>query len=301
MKLALCLAALLAGCVADVDTLDHTDDDEGDLVDPSPDGPSAFATKAGVNSGACVASPFNCRFHAGTGQRVERADGSDTWAIASGVTLRDGNGHPLGTQTGTSATFNYGQTRALAGKAHALMLGSSNASAAWYPMDSIGDATGFRARVGNVDAKDPGKGPLACYQIKVAVDETRAARKVVKNSTSVNHEALGDYLPLVRANGQRSVNLVFSVPGFALGGATTDHFLATGPDGTRTRFQRVTVPTDAGPPSISIPLYVKDTAGHYKQQAGIARFLYGYVTAADGVKRFGWIAQDAVEPATGCR
>lgn len=301
MKLALCLAALLAGCVADVDSLDHTEDDEGDLVDPNPDGPSAFATVPGINGSACLASPFNCRFHAGTGQRVEKADGSETWAIAAGVTLRDGNGNPLATETGTSATFNYGQTRALAGKAHALMLGSSNASAAWYPMDSIGDATAFRAHVGNVDAKDPGKGPLACYQIRTSVDAVRAAKKVVKNTTSVNHDDLGDYLPLVRANGQRSVNLVFSVPGFALGGATTDHFLAVQPDGSRTKFQRVTVPTATGVPSISIPLYVKDGAGNNKQQSGIARFLYGYITAADGVKRFGWIAQDAVEPATGCR
>ena len=30
------------------------------------------------------------------------------------------------------------------------------------------------------------------------------------------------------------------------------------------------------------------------------RFLYGYVRASDGVKRFGWIAQDAVTASSGC-
>jgi hypothetical protein len=29
------------------------------------------------------------------------------------------------------------------------------------------------------------------------------------------------------------------------------------------------------------------------------RFLYGYVRA-NGIKRFGWIAQDALVPSTGC-
>jgi hypothetical protein len=44
------------------------------------------------------------------------------------------------------------------------------------------------------------------------------------------------------------------VPGFGLGGASTDHF----PAGTR--FHRVRVPTSTGRPSITIPLWVKDQA-----------------------------------------
>ena len=30
------------------------------------------------------------------------------------------------------------------------------------------------------------------------------------------------------------------------------------------------------------------------------RFLYGYIVG-NGVKRFGWMAQDAVTPSSGCR
>jgi hypothetical protein len=84
------------------------------------------------------------------------------------------------------------------------------------------------------------------------------------------------------------------VPGFGLGGATMDHF----PAGAQ--FQRVEVPTDTGLPSITIPLWGQDSAGRYRTQSGTMRFLYGYVRAADGTKRFGWMAQDAVEVSSGC-
>jgi len=100
-------------------------------------------------------------------------------------------------------------------------------------------------------------------------------------------------MSLPRANGRRSANLIFMVPGFGLGGATTDHF----PAGTH--FQRVDVPTSTGRPSITIPLWIEDGEGRYRQQHGTMRFLYGYITG-NGDKRFGWIAEDAVVAATGC-
>jgi len=280
------LAALLlfSGCMADVDE----NDDDGDLVDPT--GLQSEAVRPGVNSNECTASPFNCRFHAGS-SRVESASGNESWEITPGASVRDGNGNALITENGTHLTFNFGQTRALAGKAHALALTTSNSSAGWYPMDHIVSEDSFRAHVGNVDAKDPGDGDMACYRIRDTDDETLAAKKVVKNATG-DHERAGDYLPLVRANGKRSANLVFSVPGFALGGATTDHF----PAGSA--FHRVYVPTDSGRPSISIPLYVKDSAGNYTKKSGTMRFLYGFIKAADGTKRFGWMAQDALD--AGC-
>jgi len=45
----------------------------------------------------------------------------------------------------------------------------------------------------------------------------------------------------------------------------------------------------AGPvrwPSIVIPLWVQDGAGRFRTPSGTMRFLYGYVRAADGVRRF---------------
>ncbi|HEU0035073.1 MAG TPA: hypothetical protein VFQ53_30815 [Kofleriaceae bacterium] len=246
----------------------------------------------GVNGDYCIASPYNCRFRQGS-SRVMTASGSDSWGVATGASVRDGNGTVLATQTGTRMTFNYGQTRLLAGKAHALALTTSNGSAGWYPIDHILGETSFRAHNGEVNAKDPQAGTMACYEIRNSHDASIELKKVVYDSHAT-HERAGDYLPLVRANGRRSANLVFSVPGFGLGGATTDHF----PAGTR--FQRVNVPTATGRPSITIPLWVKDGDGRYRVHSGDLRFFYGFVRASDGVKRFGWMAEDALQVSAGC-
>jgi hypothetical protein len=137
---------------------------------------------------------------------------------------------------------------------------------------------------------------MACYEVANTSDPTLELKKVVFDSQTgiTGHERAGDYLPIVRTNGNRSVNLVFSVPGFALGGATVDHF----PHGTR--YQRVSVPTDSGLPSITIPLWVQDAQGAFRQQSGTMRFFYGYVRASDGTKRFGWMAEDALVVSSGC-
>jgi hypothetical protein len=84
--------------------------------------------------------------------------------------------------------------------------------------------------------------------------------------------------PLPRANGQRSVDLLFNVPAYTLGGVAIDHFPAV------TKFRRLDVPTgkdDAGPPSLAIPLWVQDPQQGYRQQSGTMTFVYGYVQAAD--------------------
>jgi hypothetical protein len=287
---AVLLALVLGGCMVGGDPDDIGDED---LVDTS-QAIGAFATRPGVNSSACTASPYNCRFHAGD-SRVVNAAGDDSWAIVPGASVRDGDGNALAVETGAKLTFNFGQTRSLAGKAHALALTTSNSSAGWYPFDHIVSEASFRDDVGNVDAKDPGEARMACYAIRASDDEGLAAKKVVYDSKvgPDGHERAGDYLPLVRANGRRSANLIFSVPGFGLGGATTDHFAAG------TKFRRVDVPTSSGHPSISIPLWVANGAGRYVVRSGSMRFVYGYVVG-DGAKRFGWMALDALETSTGC-
>ncbi|MBA3397910.1 MAG: hypothetical protein H0T89_35125 [Deltaproteobacteria bacterium] len=247
----------------------------------------------GVNGNHCIASPFNCRFRAG-GSRVETQAGGETWGVSTGASVRDGNGNVLRAQTASRMTFNYGQTRLLAGKAHALALTTSNGSAGWYPIDRILGEASFRQQNGEVNAKDPGQGAMACYAIGNSHDASIELKKVVHDSRAV-HERAGDYLPLVRQNGRRSANLIFSVPGFGLGGATADHF----PAGTK--FQRVQVPTSGGNPSITIPLWVKDGDGRYRKRSGDMRFFYGFVrSGADGVKRFGWMAEDALAVSSGC-
>ncbi len=279
----------LVGCL----DVGDVEEDDGDLVDTSI-GVIEAGGSSGVNGTHCIASPYNCRFRAGS-SRVQNAGGGEVWAVEPGASVRDGDGNVLAVQTGTRMTFNYGQTRALAGKAHALALSTSNGSAGWYPFDRIVSEASFRDHVGNVDAKDPHDGKMACYEIRSSHDPELELKKVVYDSKvgPNGHERAGDYLPLPRANGRRSANLVFSVPGFGLGGATTDHF----PAGTR--FRRVSVPTRSGRPSISIPLWVANSNGRYIVRDGSMRFLYGYIVG-NGVKRFGWMAQDALKVSSGC-
>lgn len=291
MRIYALTALALAGCLDLIDA----DDADDDLVDTSQTDEALNAgTSPGVNSDACIASPYNCRFHAGS-SRVQNAAGDERWAVVPGASIRDGNGDVLNTQTGDRLTFNFGQTRALAGKAHALALTTSNGSAGWYPFDHIVSEASFRDHVGNVDAKDTGEARMACYAIRNSHDASRELKKVVYDSKvgPNGHERAGDYMALVRDNGKASANLLFSVPGFGLGGASSDHF----PAGTK--FRRISVPTTSGRPSISIPLWTANSAGRYIVRSGSMRFVYGYIVG-DGTKRFGWMALDALEVATGC-
>lgn len=291
MKLLPAVFLLFVGCAIDDESEDVIDvlEDDGEESSSSLD---AQHLVPGINGNYCIASPFNCRFRGGS-SRVVTGSGLTSWGVETGASVRDGNGAVMATQTATRMTFNYGQTRLLAGKAHALALTTSNGSAGWYPIERIKGETSFRARNGEVNGKDPRKGAMACYAIRNSHDAGIELKKVVHDSKAV-HERAGDYLPLVRANGTRSANLVFSVPGFGLGGATTDHF----PAGTK--FRRVYVPTSSGKPSITIPLWVKNSAGRYRKRSGSLRFFYGYVRASDGVKRFGWMAEDALIVSSGC-
>jgi len=283
----LLLLLLLTSCV---DPIDGGDDDE-DLVDTS--GVTALATVPGVNSDYCTQSAYNCRFRSGD-SRVDTQGGLDTWGIVNGGEIRDGDGNAMYVETAPAKerrlTFNYGQLRTLAGAPHALAVSTSNSSAGWYPIDHIDGESSFDEQVGNVAAKGASLGEMACYEIANAADDKLAAHKVVKGSTETNERA-GDYLPLVRANGKRSANLVFSVPGFALGGATTDHF----PAGTK--FRRLAVPTFSPLPSIKIPLWNENSPD---EQIGTMRFLYGRIRAANGDDRYGWMAQDALDVSSGC-
>jgi hypothetical protein len=286
------LLILFAGCTdPDEEALDEDLFDEETPVDTT--AIEGRRLVPGENGAWCTASPYNCRFREpGISQRVLTAGGDDSWGVAPGASIRDGNGEPLLRSTRTRMTFNFGQTRALAGKAHALALSTDNGSAGWYPLDHILGETSFRARMGEVNARDPRAGRMACYEVRNSHDGTRELRKVVYDSQT-SHERAGDYMALPRNNGRRSANLIFMVPGFGLGGASTDHF----PAGTK--FRRVNVPTDSGRPSITIPLWSRDGNGRYRRRDGSMRFFYGYIVG-NGDKRFGWMAEDALQVSTGC-
>ena len=252
------------------------------------------AAYSGVNGTYCLESPYNCKLQNPGGNRVPTNDPEDdNWGLTKGVSIRDGNGTVVGINNRASAAFNHGQTRTFAGELHAFAVSTSNSSAGWLPLSAILGRTSFEKKVGHVSALSSGLASLGCYAVRDSHDPALEVKKVVYDTTSSNERA-GDYLPLVRANGLRSVNLTFNVPGMALGGPAVDHW----PAGTK--FQRLDVPTDTGAPSIDIPLWVQDSAGRYRKQSGTMKFLYGYVIAATGTRRNGWMAYDALQVSSGC-
>ncbi len=290
MKLVFFALVGLVGCVADVAS-DPDGDDDSDLVDTSDAGFASRATYAGVNGDVCKASKFNCHVRDG-GSRVTTPANANTdqrWTIAPGESVYDGEGTVLHAETDGSLVFNYGMLKTINGREMALAMATANGSSAWFPVDHIVDRAAFLANDKPVDARSPGEAHLSCYTVRNSDDTSLELRKVVYNSQEGidGHERAGDYLSLVRANGKRSANIAYVVPGFALGGETSDHVLAG------TRFQRVTVPTDSGAPSISIPLYVRDAAGAFKKKDGTMRFIYGFIRT-NGVARFGWMSMDAL-------
>jgi hypothetical protein len=92
-------------------------------------------------------------------------------------------------------------------------------------MSAILGRASFEQKVGHVSALGAGLAKLGCYAVRNSHDTNLEFKKVVYDSTSTNERA-GDYLPLVRANGRRSANLAFNVPGFAWGGPAVDHWPA---------------------------------------------------------------------------
>jgi hypothetical protein len=275
------LAAPMTGCIAATDDGAETDDvtDRDDALQP------------GVNGGACIESPFNCKLRVSGGNAVDNSQ-DGLWAVDDAPVV-DGNGDVMGMNTRDHLRFNYGQTRRMNNTTYVFARSTSVESAGWFPIDKVKGEESLRSKVGEVNAKDTGRAKMACYRIRDSHDASLVEKKVVYD-TQEEHERAGDYLPLPRANGGRYANLAFNVPGFSLGAPAVDIF----PAGTK--FQRLDVPTDSGPPSIDIPLWVKDAQQRYRKQDGTMKFIYGYIVSKTGTKRYGWMAYDALTKDSGC-
>jgi hypothetical protein len=295
------VTAFAAGCAVE------SEEEEGGTESTSDE------LRSGVNAKGCKRSPYNCGLNTdGIGQRVRRADGEETWNMdpkwlaSKGyvdaktkqpvVPVLDGDGEEMGRTTKTGFTFNYGQTRRFGNMTYAYVLSSGLKSAGWVPIDGLIHADSFRAKVGEVNAKGDDLKKLGCYVVASSFDQKLVQYKIVKGTNESGPEA-DDYLPIPRANGKRYVNLIFNVPGDALGGPSVDIF----PAGTK--FQRVDVPTWEKPdaPSLDATLYTKAAgATTYSKPAGSMKFIYGYVKSKPGSVRYGWMALDALNVSSGC-
>lgn len=295
-------AISLSGCALD------TEDEDEEISSASDE------LRAGVNSGACKRSPYNCSLRpGGKGQRVRRADGPETWSMDTGwlaargyvdpatkqpvVPVLDGDGNEIGRTKKLAFTFNHGQTRRLGNLTCGYVLSSGLKSGGWVPIDGLRSAASFREKVGEVNARGGTLKKLACYEVKTSFPDRLLNYKVVKGSTDKDAQEPDDYLPVVRANGKPYINLAFNVPGDALGGPSVDIF----PSGTK--FQRLDVPTWERPdrPSLDATLYAKPAGSStYTRPAGEMKFIYGYVKSKTGSVRYGWMALDGLTPSGGC-
>ena len=287
------LASIVSGCVADTDG--EEEDEDTEEVESE--------LRSGVNGNGCKRSAYNCGLNTdGVGQRVRSASGDESWdvepaAVAAGVPVLDGNGDEMGRSKYKAFTLNYGQTRRMNGRTWVFALSTGLKSAGWVPIDVFTAEASLRNRVGEVNARGANLKKMACYEVKDGYPTRLDPLKVVKGTTDKQAFEANDYLPVVRANGKRYMNLAFNVPGNGLGGPAVDIY----PVGTK--FQRLDVPTweNPDPPSLDATLWrVPAGAERATRRAGKMKFVYGYVKGDLGVVRYGWMALDGLKLSRGC-
>ena len=263
--LAFALIPVLAGCAAE------TEEDDEEIGE---------ANESELKAG-CVKSNFNCTLPDHAYDNVDRnrfftQTGNIKWSVAPNTVAVDGRGEPLG-KVVSQIEINYGQRKTINGVPHVygfrMTLAGGVPASAFVPESAV---KGDTKRMPTVVHGNPGRGDGAKYRITGGnpakfKDKQGRDLKISKNGTG-NLEA-NDYL--VRPQG--SVHMLYSVPGFQIGGLATDTIRADrNVEFVRTR--------DVG--SITVPTYsVSGVPGPDM------KFVYGRVG-----QRWGWIALDALAP-----
>jgi hypothetical protein len=231
-----------------------------------------------VQKTADCAGPFNCflpnPIRRDRNRAVNPATDTNLWPIAPNTEIFDGIGGKRGTVTSTAIKINYGQRKTLLGAPHvyAFSVGTSNGVASsWVPESAVKDSL---AGMPTVLSRDPGKGDYEQVFTITGGDPAKYGdMKVVANTTSDN-AAGSDYM-LRPGN---VVNVLYALPGG--GGVSNDTY----PANAGVKFKRA-----RGVASVYVYLYTKAT----DEVVGTQRFVYGHVEG-----RYGWIARDAMAPAS---
>lgn len=245
-------------------------------------------------SSRCVRSAFNCSLASATGQRVVSVrTGSRFWRVSESV-IRDGTGQVMGWNSRRQVEFNLRTSRTFDGGEYVLAISTSNGSAGWLPLSAVVEREDFlESRLPNWEYRPPATKSLGCFAVKAASLPDEVAEYKVVFDSKAKHEKVADFESRLRKNGRYSVNLVASVPGFGLGAPTIDHF----PAGSLfTRLALADVPGS----EIAARYWGPDATGRFVDPRGALTFYFGYFAPqVDGatVRRFGWVAADAREPA----
>jgi hypothetical protein len=263
----------------------------------------------------CYGCELNCRQAESSGTKSNRVVNPNPipgarvvfWPVDADTVLVDGAGTPIGKIVRESSIpgkpyaskFNHGMTKILNGEVHVysfatpvrLVSGSNSGKtvglSAWMPLQKVRDCETLLERL------HPGSGHLPRVELEGKGIEITGGRPADYNTTAgyplrivkqVNTPPKPhDYL--IRDAG--TINLLYAVPGFGLGGHSLDSFLISNhPVFYRAKgINPITVPTYYPPED--------DRAGRVSPET--MTFLFGGVKVHDADPVYGWIAAEALK------
>ena len=244
------------------------------------------------------------------------ADRPLDWEIKEGAPVVDGSGAIIGTASDPAtadggrrvhtAKFNYGMTKVIGGKlfvyafvirikpdekARANMLpdsikkGAINTSA-WLPLDAVVEKEALLERIGVGEGKLP-RLPLGGTKFRISGGNPNLYQTNTGDELSIIEDVEfgahpGDYLR--RPSG--TVNILYSVPGFNLGGQALDSFMIS----SGAIFRPV-----KGAKTFTMPTYYPPKHPlKGKMSDKTETFIYGAVETPNSETIYGWIAREAL-------
>lgn len=242
------------------------------------------------------------------------ADADLEWEVREGAELRDGAGVMMGTvasalQVGNRAVptskFNFGMSKVIDGRMYVYAFsvaiqptpwlsklldprdvsGGHVRTSAWLPLDQIVDKETLLERVGIGNVKLP-RLPLADERYRITGGNAGQYMTAFGEMSIVKRIEIGAKPShyLYRPSG--TVNLVYSVPGFGLGGQGLDAFLVS--DGAIFR------PARGAKVFIQPTYFPKRHPEAGEVSPHTMTFIYGAVEVKGSEPVYGWIAREAL-------
>lgn len=246
--------------------------------------------------------------------RPLRPDAPLEWEVRDGTEVRDGAGVLMGTVAPTlkvdsrlvpTSKFNFGMSKVMDGRMYLYafsiairptaelskslnpndLAGGQVRTSAWLPLDQIVDKQSLLERVGIGKVKLPCL-PLADERYRITGGTAERYMTPFGEMSIVKNVEIGAVPSHYLRRPSGTVNLVYSVPGFGLGGQGLDAFLVS----DRAIFR----------PARGAKVFVQPTyfpkrhpqAGKLSPQT--MTFIYGAVEAKGSEPIYGWIAKEAL-------